>query len=141
VARLSRVTAVLAAEPAPSMPPQVAERLAGALAAESAERAATRPARQPAAHPRTTLGRFAAPPSHPPRWHRWFPALAAAAAAAAAVGIGGYVLSATAGLNEPPMLSVSIRSADLATQADRLLESRDLDPHRFSQGWGCAPGR
>jgi anti-sigma factor RsiW len=138
-AALSRVSAVLAAEPALSMPPQVAERLAGALASESAERtAASRAPRPTAGQPRATLGPFA--PQHPrfPPWHRWFPAALAATAVAAVVGLGGSVLSATAGLNEPPTLSVSIRSADLAAQADTLLQTRDLDPHRFSQGWLCA---
>jgi hypothetical protein len=138
-AALSRVSAVLAAEPVPSMPPRVADRLAGALASESEERAgAGRAPRPTVAHSRATLGHFAPPPAGLPRWHRWFPAALAAAAVAAIVGLGGYVLSATAGLNEPPTLSVSVRSADLAAEADTLLQSRDLDPHRFSQGWLCA---
>ena len=61
-----------------------------------------------------------------------------AAALAAVVGLGGYVLSATAGLNEPPVLGVAVSSTDLAAEARTLEQSRDLDPHRFSDGWLCA---
>jgi hypothetical protein len=69
----------------------------------------------------------------------------AAACLAALVGFGGYVLSATAGLNEPPVVAAAVDSRDLAAQARSLEQSRDLDPHRFSNAWFCArsvtPGR
>jgi hypothetical protein len=63
----------------------------------------------------------------------------AAAVAAAVVGFGGYVLSATAGLNEPSALSPTLVHPDaLATQARTLADSRDLDAHPFSAAWRCA---
>jgi hypothetical protein len=62
-----------------------------------------------------------------------------AAVAAAVVGFGGYVLSATAGLNEPSALSpTQVHQAALADQARTLAKSRDLDPHLFSAAWRCA---
>jgi hypothetical protein len=147
-AALSGVTALLAAAPDPGpMPDAVARRLDDVLATESAQRAAAQAAGHPAvdhqggAHPlvahRPSLGHFA-PQRRPARsWRRWAPALAAAALACV-VGLGGYVASATAGLNEPPQVTADLRSADLARQAAALAESRDLDPHRFSQAWICA---
>ena len=63
----------------------------------------------------------------------------AAAVAAAVVGFGGYVLSASAGLNEPSALSpTQVHPAALAYQARTLAENRDLDPHLFSAAWRCA---
>lgn len=70
----------------------------------------------------------------------------AAAVAAAVVGFGGYVISASAGLNEPSALSpTQVHPEALASQAGELAESRDPDPHLFSAAWRCArkvtPGR
>jgi hypothetical protein len=63
----------------------------------------------------------------------------AAAVAAAVVGFGGYVLSASAGLNEPSALSpAQVHPAALADQARTLAQNRDLDPHLFSAAWRCA---
>ena len=63
----------------------------------------------------------------------------AAAVAAAVVGFGGYVLSASAGLNEPSALSpTQVHQAALADQARLLAQSRNLDPHLFSAAWRCA---
>lgn len=63
----------------------------------------------------------------------------AAAVAAAVVGFGGYVLSASAGLNEPSALSpTQVHQAALADQARVLAQSRNLDPHLFSAAWRCA---
>ena len=63
----------------------------------------------------------------------------AAAVAAAVVGFGGYVVSASAGLNEPSALSpTQVHPAALASQAKTLAESRDLDAHPFSAAWRCA---
>jgi anti-sigma factor RsiW len=65
--------------------------------------------------------------------------MAAAAVAAAVVGFGGYVVSASAGLNEPSALSpTQVHPDALASQAKTLAESRDLDPHLFSAAWRCA---
>ena len=63
----------------------------------------------------------------------------AAAVAAVVVGFGGYVLSATAGLNEPSALSpTQVHQAALADQARVLAQNRNLDPHLFSAAWRCA---
>ncbi len=63
----------------------------------------------------------------------------AAAVAAAVVGFGGYVLSASAGLNEPSALSpTQVHQAALADQARTLAQNRNLDPHLFSAAWRCA---
>lgn len=63
----------------------------------------------------------------------------AAAMAAAVVGFGGYVVSATAGLNEPSSLSpTQIHPEALASQAESLAQRRDLDAHPFSAAWRCA---
>ncbi|CAA9336289.1 MAG: hypothetical protein AVDCRST_MAG48-3401 [uncultured Friedmanniella sp.] len=59
------------------------------------------------------------------------------AVAAAAVGLGGDVLSAAAGLNDPPLVGAALTTSDLATGARALQASRDLDPHRFSDAWFC----
>ena len=63
----------------------------------------------------------------------------AAAVAAAVVCFGGYVLSASAGLNEPSALSpAQVHPTALADQARTLAQNRDLDPHLFSAAWRCA---
>lgn len=137
VTALGQVRGTLAAAPAPPMPDAVAARLADVLAAESAHRAAVAvpAARSVRPRPRHSLGPLAeAPP--PPWWRRLAPVLAVAVTAAA-VGLGGYVLSAAAGLNEPPLVGVALSTRDLAGGARALQGSRDLDPHRFSDAWFC----
>ena len=66
--------------------------------------------------PRATLGTFGADRSRRPA-RRWLVPVLAAAAAALVVGFGGYVLSATAGLNEPPVVAALSSSEDLGAQA------------------------
>lgn len=62
-----------------------------------------------------------------------------AAAAASVVGFSGYVISASAGMNEPSAISpVQVQPDALASQASELAENRDLDPHLFSAAWRCA---
>ena len=138
---LLQVSATLAAEPSPPMPPAVAHRLDAVLAAESAHRAAVMAAHHagahPLPHPRHTLGHFDHHHAPLPWWRRLAPVLAAAVAATV-VGTGGYVVSARAGLNEPPVLGVALSSTDLAAEAQQVAAGRDLDPHRFSQAWLCA---
>ena len=142
-AALRQVSATLAAEPAPPMPPAVAHRLDAVLAAESAHRAAAHSTgahhagAHPLTHPRHTLGHFHHHQAALPWWWRLAPLLAAAVAAAV-VGTGGYVVSARAGLNEPPVLGVALSTTDLAAEAQQVAAERDLDPHRFSQAWLCA---
>ncbi|WP_375424444.1 hypothetical protein [uncultured Friedmanniella sp.] len=140
-AALRSVTGILAAAPAPPMPAAVAGRLEAALAQESARRQAEAartppPARRPAPA-RVTLGHFGGDRRRVARGRHWVPALAAACAATL-VGFGGYVLSATAGLNEPPVVAAAVSTKDLAAQARSIEQSRDLDPHRFSNAWFCA---
>jgi anti-sigma factor RsiW len=150
-AELRAVSATLATAPAPRMPADVAARLDRVLAGE-AERRSRSPARDEEFEselgsefgselgsgwhrPRVSLGAFSA--DRPRRSVRRIvlPALAAAAAAAV-VGFGGYVASATAGLNEPPVVA-AVSSSNLGAQAGAL--QRDgLGPHRFSRAWQCA---
>lgn len=140
-AALARVSTVLAGEPAPVVPEAVARRLADVLAAESAHRTAAAHTARGDAHPmgasRPTLGHFDHHRARAPWWRRLAPALAVAGLAAV-VGFGGYVASATAGLNEPPLVAVALSSDQLGSQARTLAEDRDLDPHRFSHAWLCA---
>jgi hypothetical protein len=52
------------------------------------------------------------------------------------VGFGAYVASATAGLNEPPVVA-AVSSSNLGAQAGAL-QREGLEPHRFSRAWQCA---
>src|SRR4029450_10704519 len=69
---------------------------------------------------------------------RWaLPALAAAAVAAVG-GFGAYLISASAGLNEPPVVA-AVQSSDLGLEARALEQAAGgLSPHRFSHAWGSA---
>jgi len=127
-ASLRAVTAELGATPTPTMPTEVAQRLSRVLVAESADRDRPRTAK-------VTLGSFGAnrPAKSTRRW--LVPALVAAAAAI--VGFGAYVASATAGLNEPPVVT-AVNSTQLGKQASALQQAADIDPHRFSRAWQCA---
>jgi hypothetical protein len=127
---LREVTVTLRAEPAPPMPETVAHRLNEVVAAESARRSGVW-------KPKPTLGTFGEDLNKPSK-SRWaLPALAAAAAAAV-VGFGAYLISASAGLNEPPVVA-AVNSSDLGVEAHALEQiAGGLRPHRFSQAWGCA---
>jgi anti-sigma factor RsiW len=138
-AELQAVTTTLAAAPAPVMPAEVAARLDRVLAGEIVRRTSQRE-RDSESESRSswsppTLGSFRV--NRPRRSVRRIvlPALAAAAAAAV-VGFGAYVASATAGLNEPPVVA-AVSSSNLAAQAGAL-ERAGLGPHRFSRAWQCA---
>ena len=128
---LRDVTAALRAEPAPPMPKDVAHRLNEVIAAESERR------RTAVWKPRPTLGSFGEDLEKPSK-SRWaLPALAAAAFAAV-VGFGAYLLSANAGLNEPPIVA-AVNSSELGVEARALEQAAGgLSPHRFSQAWDCA---
>ncbi len=135
---LAEVSDLLGALPQPVMPPEVAQRLGDAIAAEQRRTvAAAAAASVPAAHART-LGAFGADLAKPPRTRLVLGALMACVAAGV-VGFGGYVLSASAGLNEPSSTAPAVVSTSrLAAQANSLLRGADLSPHRFSQAWRCA---
>ncbi|HJY46330.1 MAG TPA: zf-HC2 domain-containing protein [Propionibacteriaceae bacterium] len=141
---LREVTAALRADVSPPMPDSVAHRLEEVVAAESADRADAPDSSavgngQSASHrqPRVTLGTFGTDLDKP-RKSRWVIPALAAAAAAAVVGFGAYVISASAGLNEPPVVA-AVDSRDLGAEAIALQRtSGGLSPHRFSQAWGCA---
>lgn len=158
---LHQVTARLAAESVPAMPTDVFARLDAALREESSYRAAgvsslaQRPPGQPelvrpgSVHPRNVHTVYAGYLARPTLGHfgqdrprarrgRWVAPLLAAAAAAALVGFGGYVLSASAGLNEPLPVAAAVNSRDLSADARALEQSRNLNPHRFSRAWRCA---
>lgn len=143
---LREVTASLRAEPAPPMPQEVSHRLNEVIAAEGAHRSHARATEDwhsdrglVAAgtwQPRKTLGTFGEDLKKPSK-SRWLLPTLAAAAGAAIVGFGAYVISAGAGLNEPPVVA-AVNSSDLATQARALEEAYGgLSPHRFSQAWDC----
>jgi anti-sigma factor RsiW len=138
---LRAVSATLQAEPAQTMPEAVAHRLNDVVAAEQVRRAEASVKGRglesvPSQQPRATLGAFGKELEKPrPRW-----ALTAlvAAAAVAVVGFGAYVISASAGLNEPPPVA-AVNSRDLGADAWALEQaSGGLSPHRFSQAWDCA---
>jgi hypothetical protein len=137
----------LATVPAPPMPAGVATRLDTVLSGEVDRREHRRTLTAVSGDgaddvsgrvgwTRPTLGRFGE--DLPRRSVRRVLASAlAAAVAAAAVGFGAYVVSASAGLNEPPVVA-AVSSRSLAAQAGALERDQDLDPHRFSRAWQCA---
>jgi hypothetical protein len=127
---LREVSATLGTEPSAPMPEAVAHRLNEVISAESARRS-------DAWKPRPTLGTFGQDLRKSSKSHWALPALAAAALAAV-VGFGAYLISATAGLNEPPVVA-AINSNDLGSEARALEQAGGgLSPHRFSQAWECA---
>ncbi|HLL63574.1 MAG TPA: hypothetical protein VK401_11025 [Propionibacteriaceae bacterium] len=146
VTDLREVTRRLAGVPAPSMPAAVAARLDSVVASEVSRRERRQTPRVAATAEedvvghvgwtRPTLGRFGEDLPRRSLGRRLLPALAAAVAASV-VGFGAYVLSASAGLNEPPLVA-AVSSRSLGPQAGALERSRDLDPHRFSRAWQCA---
>lgn len=141
-AALAEVSRVLAEAPVPVMPSAVVSRLGAVITAEVSQVAVAEevsPAVGSDAQtpwPHRSLGSFGGPASKRTNL-RWLTPLLVAAMCAAGVGLGGYVLSARAGLNEPPQLS-AISSSELGVDARELERATDLDPHRFSQAWQCA---
>ena len=139
-AELGAVSATLATAPPPRMPADVAARLDRVLAGE-VQRRSRQPARGDgpesgwSGQSRVTLGTFGADLPRRSTRRILLPALAAAAAAGV-VGFGAYVASASAGLNEPPVVA-AVSSASLAVQAGAV-ERDGLAPHRFSRAWQCA---
>jgi hypothetical protein len=152
---LSSVGELLAAEPSPTMPPAVAQRLEGVLAEETRHRGMV--ARSDEGRPsngrphggsvgaigshsyaKPSLGAFAVQLPRRSR-PRLLASVVAACAAAGIVGFGGYVVSASAGLNEPAATAPAVvSSARLGMQARTIQENADLSPHRFSDAWECA---
>lgn len=134
-AELAEVERWLAATPTPRMPADVAGRLDTVLAGE-VERRERKHAWAGRSVERVSLGEFGAD-LHRRSRRRTLAGVLAAAALAAAVGFGAYVVSASAGLNEPPVVA-AVSSRSLDTQAARLAARGDLEPHRFSRAWQCA---
>lgn len=146
VADLAQVSVTLAAVPAPAMPDDVFARLSDVVAAESAHRAsggaaaeaAQRHARAEAHRPH--LGDFGADRPLSTTTRFLYRALLACALAAV-VGFGGYVMSASIGLNEPSAdQPARVDSNRLGAEASAVKAARDLEVHRFSQAWKCARG-
>ncbi|GAA3622399.1 hypothetical protein [Microlunatus ginsengisoli] len=140
---LASVTTTLAAQPAPAMPPAVAARLDAVLAQEQSRREAAAGGSRDGADGAQVVAWTPRPHLEPPRPLRHQRGHAAgwvllAATVATAVGFGGYVLSARAGLNEPPDGAAALSSGDLRQQAGSLEASGDIDAHRFSRAWSCA---
>ena len=108
---LHEITGMLRTEPPLPMPEAVAHRLNDVVAAERARRTDVW-------KPRRTLGTFGEDlkKSSKSRWA--LPALATAAVAAV-VGFGAYLISASAGLNEPPVVA-AVHSSDLGLEARAL---------------------
>jgi hypothetical protein len=150
LADVRAVSRRLAAVPAPAMPPAVAARLDGVLAGEVDRREQRREQRQrlkvvaadgrdgsgQVGWTRPTLGHFGADLPRRSRRRVLVPLLAAAVVAAV-VGFGAYVVSASIGLNEPPVVA-AVSQQSLGPQAGALAQKQDLDPHRFSRAWQCA---
>ena len=151
LADVRAVSRRLAAVPTPPMPAGVAARLDGVLAGEVDRREQRREQRQRlkvlaadggddvSGHVgwiRPTLGHFGDDLPRRSRRRVLVPLLAAAVVAAV-VGFGAYVVSASAGLNEPPVVA-AVSRASLGPQAGALAQKQDLDPHRFSRAWQCA---
>jgi anti-sigma factor RsiW len=123
---LREVTATLRTEPSAPMPEALAHRLNDVIAAESARRI-------DAWKPKPTLGTFGQDLKKPSK-SRWAPPALAAAALAAVVGFGAYLISASAGLNEPPAVA-AVNSNDLGSEARALEQAAG---GLFSQAWDCA---
>jgi hypothetical protein len=123
------------------MPEAVAHRLNDVVAAQQVQRADASvmgSGRESVAsrQRRATLGTFGEDleKARP----RWALGALAAAAVAAVVGFSTYVISASAGLNEPPVVA-AVNGRDLGADARALEQaSGGLSPHRFSQAWDCA---
>jgi hypothetical protein len=164
-----RVRRLLAGAPTPTMPPEVAARLDAALAEESRRRteqqqakggfveggaiaaglvddtsapdvaanAPTTRAVRPGTGPTPAL--LVADPPAGARWRRPVALALVAGVTAGAVGLAGYTLAATAGLNEPVANSIlQVQSSDLADQARAIAAARNLSAHTFSGAWRCA---
>ncbi|HLT61250.1 MAG TPA: hypothetical protein VK020_08665 [Microlunatus sp.] len=142
-ADLDQVSARLAAEPTPAMPPAVAARLSAVIDAEQQRRETGRAAaeerhRQELAHRvKPTLGPVGSGIDKPHR-ARFLVRALAACVAAAAVGFAGYAAGARAGLGEPQALRSPISSRSLAPQAEQLRSGTDLSSHWLSRAWTCA---
>lgn len=141
-ANLRRVTELLAADSAPPMPAAIASRLDTVLAGESERRTLTgllddRALESPSRQPKPSLGSFG---SGLPRrtLRQLLPPVLVSAAVAAVIGFGGYVVSARAGLNEPPTVASVVDPQRLGGDAKSIEHSHDLSPHLFSQAWQCA---
>ncbi len=147
-AELRAVGPALSAAPAPHLPAAVVARLDAVLAGEVERREHRQSLRVAAGNGSDDVsGHVGLDPAHPGpasattgpgdrgrgcwsrRWpRRWRRPWS---------GFGAYVVSASAGLNEPPVVS-AVSSQSLAVQAGALAQSQDLDPHRFSRAWQCA---
>lgn len=146
VIELTQVSVSLAAVPTPPMPDEVFARLADVVAKESHHRtsgaaaaeAARRQERAEAHRPH--LGDFGADLPLSSKTRFLYRALLACVLAAV-VGFGGYVMSASIGLNEPSADQPAfVDSNRLGAEASAVKAARDLEVHRFSKAWTCARG-
>ncbi len=134
---LAEVERLLATVPAPPMPPEVVARLEAVLTGEQRRRTST--AAPLPQHPKPTLGAFAGGAAERPGTRHVFRTVLLAAVVAMVVGFAGYVVSASAGMNEPTAgAPVQVSGADLARQARTVAGARSLSAHLFSDAWWCA---
>ncbi|MFC7619791.1 hypothetical protein [Microlunatus sp. GCM10028923] len=142
-ADLDQVSVRLAAEPVPAMPAAVADRLAEVIALEQQRRssgaadAADLHRRELADRPKPSLGTVGSDLDKPSR-SRFFGRALVACVAAVGIGFGGYAISARAGLGEPEAIQSPLTTKSLASQAESLRSTKDLDAHWLSQSWTCA---
>lgn len=142
----ARVSRLLAQAPSPPMPADVAARLDAVLVSENARRQArvAQDAHAVRAVPWGVVDRHAKPvlvasPAERPRWRRAAGVALVAAVSAAAIGVAGYAVSASVGLDEPSAgAPLSVQSSELAEQARAIMEARNLSAHTFSGAWRCA---
>jgi hypothetical protein len=50
---------------------------------------------------------------------------------------GAYVLNASAGLNEPPVVSSAVNTKELGSAVPALEQGGNLNPHRISEAGQC----
>lgn len=141
-AQLDQVSLRLAAEPVPAMPAAVADRLAAIIATEQQRRSSGAAdaddlhRRELADRPKPSLGTLGSDLGKPSRT-RFVGRLLVACVAAVGIGFAGYAVSARAGLGEPEAIRSPLTSKDLASQAESLRSSKDLDSHWLSRAWSC----
>lgn len=144
VADLSGISLTLASVPTPAMPDDVFARLSDVVEAESRHRTSGAAAAEAArrherleAH-RPHLGDFGSDLPLSSKTRFLYRALLACVLAAV-VGFGGYVMSASIGLNEPSADQPAfVDSGQLGAEASAVKAARDLEVHRFSKAWTCA---
>lgn len=138
-AAVHAVSTTLAEQPAPVMPPDVFHRLSEVVAAESRRRSAHPQApryESPFGPAKPTLGTFGDDLVAKPK-SKLLPKIVIAFVFAAAIGFAGYVLSATAGMNEPQATAPVIVDSKNLEPTSRAIAENHPQVHAFSNAWRC----